>query len=304
MARVAGSLYVGDHAPYARHCDNDTRNTERGCNNTTTLPAPPSCATTTRHTAPGWGHDPRCALVFVIVRCRRLPTTPAATDDPYRRSHWAWRVTWWHGVKQQQWTIRRQRRGAAQLLAVVQLHHSWLCCWDSPTAPRECRHRSTSIPPANSRSPSPLHPQRRAAAFQYSSCHRPMLPLRHFFNTCQFRRRPAANIPPLNPQVYRSSSIADMAAMVANGNGLRRVSYGVIQERASGSLYQSISGNIPENIRFRVTGKQFSRLDNLPQHPQVVHADKLEQNEHMMHNLTSFPATMTAANEVGSTRGV
>ncbi|KAF8954549.1 hypothetical protein BDZ97DRAFT_1618870, partial [Flammula alnicola] len=50
-------------------------------------------------------------------------------------------------------------------------------------------------------------------------------------------------------------------------------------------------------------GKQFSRLDNLPQHAQAVHADKLEQNEHLMRDLTSFHATMTAANEVSSTRG-
>ncbi|KAG5641366.1 hypothetical protein DXG03_005386 [Asterophora parasitica] len=48
-------------------------------------------------------------------------------------------------------------------------------------------------------------------------------------------------------------------------------------------------------------GKQFSRLDNLRQHAQTVHADKQEQNERMMRDLTSLHATMAAANKVGST---
>ncbi|OSX56372.1 hypothetical protein POSPLADRAFT_1175398, partial [Postia placenta MAD-698-R-SB12] len=48
-------------------------------------------------------------------------------------------------------------------------------------------------------------------------------------------------------------------------------------------------------------GKQFSRLDNLRQHAQTVHADKQEQNERMMHELTSLHASMTAANK-GSQR--
>ncbi|KZP04537.1 hypothetical protein FIBSPDRAFT_767273, partial [Athelia psychrophila] len=42
-------------------------------------------------------------------------------------------------------------------------------------------------------------------------------------------------------------------------------------------------------------GKQFSRLDNLRQHAQTVHADKLDQNEQMMRDLTSLHATMAAA---------
>ncbi|KJA20406.1 hypothetical protein HYPSUDRAFT_123174, partial [Hypholoma sublateritium FD-334 SS-4] len=49
-------------------------------------------------------------------------------------------------------------------------------------------------------------------------------------------------------------------------------------------------------------GKQFSRLDNLRQHAQTVHADKQEQNERMMRDLTSLHATMAAANKVGSAR--
>ncbi|KAH9921009.1 uncharacterized protein B0H18DRAFT_822848, partial [Fomitopsis serialis] len=46
-------------------------------------------------------------------------------------------------------------------------------------------------------------------------------------------------------------------------------------------------------------GKQFSRLDNLRQHAQTVHADKQDQNERMMHDLTSLHATMTAASKGG-----
>ncbi|KAF7975239.1 hypothetical protein HWV62_10208 [Athelia sp. TMB] len=42
-------------------------------------------------------------------------------------------------------------------------------------------------------------------------------------------------------------------------------------------------------------GKQFSRLDNLRQHAQTVHADKLDQNEQMMRDLTSLHATMAAS---------
>ncbi|KAJ7925615.1 hypothetical protein B0H13DRAFT_1600320, partial [Mycena leptocephala] len=39
--------------------------------------------------------------------------------------------------------------------------------------------------------------------------------------------------------------------------------------------------------------KQFSRLDNLRQHAQTVHADKAALNETMMRELTSLHATMT-----------
>ncbi|KAF9522959.1 hypothetical protein CPB83DRAFT_776262, partial [Crepidotus variabilis] len=46
--------------------------------------------------------------------------------------------------------------------------------------------------------------------------------------------------------------------------------------------------------------KQFSRLDNLRQHAQTVHADKQDENERMMRDLTSLHATMSAANKMGS----
>jgi len=49
-------------------------------------------------------------------------------------------------------------------------------------------------------------------------------------------------------------------------------------------------------------GKQFSRLDNLRQHAQTVHADKQDQNERMMRDLTSLHATMAAANKAGHPR--
>ncbi|KIJ63439.1 hypothetical protein HYDPIDRAFT_53532, partial [Hydnomerulius pinastri MD-312] len=49
--------------------------------------------------------------------------------------------------------------------------------------------------------------------------------------------------------------------------------------------------------------KQFSRLDNLRQHAQTVHADKQDQNERMMRDLTSLHASMAAANKTGQTRG-
>ncbi|KIM53858.1 hypothetical protein SCLCIDRAFT_409302 [Scleroderma citrinum Foug A] len=46
--------------------------------------------------------------------------------------------------------------------------------------------------------------------------------------------------------------------------------------------------------------KQFSRLDNLHQHAQTVHADKQEQNERMMRDLTSLHASMAAASPAAS----
>ncbi|KAF5367089.1 hypothetical protein D9758_003970 [Tetrapyrgos nigripes] len=49
-------------------------------------------------------------------------------------------------------------------------------------------------------------------------------------------------------------------------------------------------------------GKQFSRLDNLRQHAQTVHADKQEHNDRMMRELTSLHATMSAASK-GTGRG-
>ncbi|KAH7919802.1 hypothetical protein BV22DRAFT_1022358 [Leucogyrophana mollusca] len=49
--------------------------------------------------------------------------------------------------------------------------------------------------------------------------------------------------------------------------------------------------------------KQFSRLDNLRQHAQTVHADKADQNERMMRELTSLHASMAAANKTGQPRG-
>ncbi|KAL4065060.1 hypothetical protein J3A83DRAFT_4100142 [Scleroderma citrinum] len=48
--------------------------------------------------------------------------------------------------------------------------------------------------------------------------------------------------------------------------------------------------------------KQFSRLDNLRQHAQTVHADKQDQNERMMRDLTSLHASMAAANKAGQSR--
>ncbi|TEB28358.1 hypothetical protein FA13DRAFT_1755861 [Coprinellus micaceus] len=50
-------------------------------------------------------------------------------------------------------------------------------------------------------------------------------------------------------------------------------------------------------------GKQFSRLDNLRQHAQTVHADKQDQNEQMMRDLTTLHATMAAANKGGGRTG-
>ncbi|KZT18546.1 hypothetical protein NEOLEDRAFT_1079879 [Neolentinus lepideus HHB14362 ss-1] len=50
-------------------------------------------------------------------------------------------------------------------------------------------------------------------------------------------------------------------------------------------------------------GKQFSRLDNLRQHAQTVHADKQDENERMMKELASLHASMSASNRAGNTRG-
>lgn len=50
-------------------------------------------------------------------------------------------------------------------------------------------------------------------------------------------------------------------------------------------------------------GKQFSRLDNLRQHAQTVHADKQDQNEHMMRELTALHTSMAAAHKSANSRG-
>ena len=47
-------------------------------------------------------------------------------------------------------------------------------------------------------------------------------------------------------------------------------------------------------------GKQFSRLDNLRQHAQTVHADKQEQNELMMRELTALHTSMAAAHKAAT----
>ncbi|KAJ7501045.1 hypothetical protein B0H11DRAFT_1713924, partial [Mycena galericulata] len=46
--------------------------------------------------------------------------------------------------------------------------------------------------------------------------------------------------------------------------------------------------------------KQFSRLDNLRQHAQTVHADRAELNEAMMRELTSLHASMTGSVVAGA----
>jgi len=72
-------------------------------------------------------------------------------------------------------------------------------------------------------------------------------------------------------------------------------------------IYQKITSIIRKHTGERPfschCGKQFSRLDNLRQHAQTVHADKQEQNERMMRDLTSLHATMAAANKAGQPRG-
>ena len=73
----------------------------------------------------------------------------------------------------------------------------------------------------------------------------------------------------------------------------------------------SVPGSLPSSSR-KHTGerpftchcsKQFSRLDNLRQHAQTVHADKQDANERMMRELSSLHATMAAANKATQQRG-
>ncbi|KAF9060413.1 hypothetical protein BDP27DRAFT_422554 [Rhodocollybia butyracea] len=49
--------------------------------------------------------------------------------------------------------------------------------------------------------------------------------------------------------------------------------------------------------------KNFSRLDNLRQHAQTVHADKAEMNERMMRDLGRVHASMAAANKQAAAQG-
>lgn len=124
------------------------------------------------------------------------------------------------------------------------------------------------------------------------------------------------------------SSSADMAALVAPNNpsilsataGIQGVNKRyrpapakTFQCRGYGEcrMVFSRSEHLARHIR-KHTGerpftchcsKQFSRLDNLRQHAQTVHADKQEQNERMMRELTSLHASMAAANKTGQPRG-
>src|SRR6266403_6122923 len=58
------------------------------------------------------------------------------------------------------------------------------------------------------------------------------------------------------------------------------------------SIHRQHTGERPFTCQ---CGKQFSRLDNLRQHAQTVHADQQDVNEKMMRDLTSLHASMTAA---------
>ncbi|EKM56227.1 uncharacterized protein PHACADRAFT_122474 [Phanerochaete carnosa HHB-10118-sp] len=71
---------------------------------------------------------------------------------------------------------------------------------------------------------------------------------------------------------------------------------------AMGNRLRSLTKHTGERPFSCHCGKQFSRLDNLRQHAQTVHADKADQNERMMHELTSLHATMTAVGK-GAPRG-
>src|ERR1019366_3136747 len=66
------------------------------------------------------------------------------------------------------------------------------------------------------------------------------------------------------------------------------------------SLHRKHTGERPFTCH---CGKQFSRLDNLRQHAQTVHADKQDANERMMRELSSLHATMAAANKATQQRG-
>jgi hypothetical protein len=116
----------------------------------------------------------------------------------------------------------------------------------------------------------------------------------------------------------------DMATLVVSSNPSNMPSHGVnkryrpapaktFQCRGYGEcrMVFSRSEHLARHIRKHTgerpfschCGKQFSRLDNLRQHAQTVHADKQEQNERMMRDLTSLHATMAAANKAGQPRG-
>ncbi|KAG2048956.1 hypothetical protein BDR06DRAFT_962071 [Suillus hirtellus] len=131
-----------------------------------------------------------------------------------------------------------------------------------------------------------------------------------------------------NGELSPTGSSSDMAALVAPNNpSILSASAGIqgVNKRyrpAPAKTFQcrgygecrmvfSRSEHLARHIR-KHTGerpftchcsKQFSRLDNLRQHAQTVHADKQEQNERMMRELTSLHASMAAANKTGQPRG-
>ncbi|PPQ98239.1 hypothetical protein CVT26_003410 [Gymnopilus dilepis] len=141
---------------------------------------------------------------------------------------------------------------------------------------------------------------------------------------------PDHRAPSISPQPVTGASSAEMATMVASptvpgpvggvnkryrpapaktfqcrGYGECRMVFSRSEHlarhiRCLSPRYRKHTGERPFSCH---CGKQFSRLDNLRQHAQTVHADKQEQNERMMRELTSLHATMAAANKIGSSRG-
>ncbi|KAF7328454.1 Biofilm and cell wall regulator 1 [Mycena sanguinolenta] len=128
----------------------------------------------------------------------------------------------------------------------------------------------------------------------------------------------AMGVPP--PSATATSTVATSALSGSTGGGKDNGGVGKRYRPAAAKTFQcrgygecrmvfSRSEHLARHIR-KHTGerpftchcsKQFSRLDNLRQHAQTVHADKAAMNEAMMRELTSLHASMTGGGAAATT---
>ncbi|KIY64273.1 hypothetical protein CYLTODRAFT_446108 [Cylindrobasidium torrendii FP15055 ss-10] len=121
---------------------------------------------------------------------------------------------------------------------------------------------------------------------------------------------------PSSPPALSPTTAGAAAVVAANNNGVtkryRPAPAKTFQCRGYGEcrMVFSRSEHLARHIRKHTgerpftchCGKQFSRLDNLRQHAQTVHADKQEENEKMMRELSALHATMSAASKARTGR--
>ncbi|KAB5595219.1 Biofilm and cell wall regulator 1 [Ceratobasidium theobromae] len=121
--------------------------------------------------------------------------------------------------------------------------------------------------------------------------------------------------PPTPPKAASTSPSAPSVVLGDDAPRAKKTSVGPVRTRAAPSktfvcrgfgdcsMVFSRSEHLARHVRKHTgerpfachCGKQFSRLDNLRQHAQTVHSDKVELNERMMRDLTSLHTALAAS---------